>query len=193
VNSEGSQAALRGEAGFSEFEDYRGVMVASAYATIEAGGLGWAILSEIDAAEAYIAIAELRSTIITSVVVFAILALVVSIIASWWLSRGAIAPMIAVSESVQGIVSTNDLSVKIPELGDEEVRGLATSVNSLVVSLRGNFGTVSEVVDTLKNSATVMMDMTQQMSVDIDRQDNECTQVATAVSILIGKTMSALR
>jgi len=184
VNSEGSRAALRGEKGFAEFEDYRGVLVASAYATIEAGGLGWAILSEIDAAEAYVAIAELRSTIITSVVVFAVLALIVSIIASWWLSRGAITPMIAVSESVQRVVSSNDLSIKIPELGDEEVRGLATSVNTLVVSLRGNFGTVSKVVDTLKNSATVMMDMTQQISVDIDRQDNECTQVATAASQL---------
>lgn len=59
VDSEGTRAALRGEQGFAVFEDYRGIAVASAYGTIDVAGLGWVILSEIDASFACIQAAGL--------------------------------------------------------------------------------------------------------------------------------------
>ena len=52
VETAGTKAALQGERGTATFLDYRGVPVLSAYKPLEIGGLRWAIMSEIDEAEA---------------------------------------------------------------------------------------------------------------------------------------------
>lgn len=53
VQTEATQKALTGKQGTQIIRDYRGISVLSSYAPLEIDGLEWAILSEIDLAEAY--------------------------------------------------------------------------------------------------------------------------------------------
>jgi PAS domain S-box-containing protein len=61
VETAGTKAALQGERGTATFLDYRGVPVLSAYKPLEIGGLRWAIMSEIDEAEALAPATDARS------------------------------------------------------------------------------------------------------------------------------------
>jgi serine phosphatase RsbU (regulator of sigma subunit)/anti-sigma regulatory factor (Ser/Thr protein kinase) len=62
VDSIGTRAALNGESGSAIFPDYRGVDVLSDYGPLDLpGGLTWAIMSEIDAAEAFATANEMRT------------------------------------------------------------------------------------------------------------------------------------
>jgi serine phosphatase RsbU (regulator of sigma subunit)/anti-sigma regulatory factor (Ser/Thr protein kinase) len=64
VETVGTREALDGEVGEQVFPDYRGVQVLSSYRPLELGstGLNWAIMSEIDRAEAFSAEYELITT-----------------------------------------------------------------------------------------------------------------------------------
>jgi serine phosphatase RsbU (regulator of sigma subunit) len=62
VKTQGTEAALRGETGTAIFPDYRGISVLSSYRPLQIHQLNWAILSEIDAAEAFAYIRALQDT-----------------------------------------------------------------------------------------------------------------------------------
>ena len=63
VHSPGAEKALSGVTGTGIFNDYREIPVVSAYAPLEIAGLNWAILSEVDEAEAFAAVSALIASI----------------------------------------------------------------------------------------------------------------------------------
>lgn len=76
VKTKGTEHALKGESGFDIFPDYRGITVLSAYKTISVGGLEWAIMSEIDEAEAFSPVNDLQARIsylTTIIIILAVL------------------------------------------------------------------------------------------------------------------------
>ena len=89
VNSTTALAALRGESGFSIVNDYRNIPVLSAYTSVDILGTRWAVMAEIDEAEAFAAAIELRTRtillalaitlVVSGVVVFFVLRLIQTI------------------------------------------------------------------------------------------------------------------
>ena len=65
IKTKGAEAALSGTTGFEIFPDYRGVSVMSAYSPLSIQGLSWAIMSEIDEAEAFRGVHTLQHEIMT--------------------------------------------------------------------------------------------------------------------------------
>lgn len=63
VRTVGTRAALNGETGSRIFPDYRGVSVLSSYKPLQIEGVKWAIMSEIDEAEAFRYVYSLRNFI----------------------------------------------------------------------------------------------------------------------------------
>jgi sigma-B regulation protein RsbU (phosphoserine phosphatase) len=61
VYTEGARSALSGVAGEAIFLDYRGVPVLSSFRPLTMPGLNWAIMSEIDEAEAFRGVEDLRN------------------------------------------------------------------------------------------------------------------------------------
>ena len=64
VKTEGTVAALKGSSGESTFPDYRGVSVLSSYRPLHLEGVNWAIMSEIDEAEAFAPVEKLKDRFI---------------------------------------------------------------------------------------------------------------------------------
>jgi len=64
VKTEGTVAALKGSSGESTFHDYRGVSVLSSYRPLHLEGVNWAIMSEIDEAEAFAPVEKLKDRFI---------------------------------------------------------------------------------------------------------------------------------
>jgi HAMP domain-containing protein len=81
VRTEGTLAAVGGASGTGIFPDYRGVPVFSAYRQLDVPDLNWAIMSEIDRAEALAPVRAMRNR---SLALLAILFLVIVGVAIWF-------------------------------------------------------------------------------------------------------------
>ncbi len=73
VKTEGVELALSGKKDIKVIKDYRGVPVLSAYAPLKLNGLKWAILSEIDEAEANLPIEGLKKKVFIAMCIITLL------------------------------------------------------------------------------------------------------------------------
>jgi len=87
VKTRGTKAALSGETGTQIFPDYRGVSVLSSYKPLNISDVNWAIMSEIDEAEAFKYVHYLKKSVIILLLVLIIGILIISILFSRTLTR----------------------------------------------------------------------------------------------------------
>jgi hypothetical protein len=102
VRTVASIAALIGETATTATEDYRGVEVLSSYAPLNIEGVKWAILSEIDADEAFTRIRVFTRNLVLRLA--GLLALV--LVAAWFLSWRVLRPVKKMSRSRSRVVTS---------------------------------------------------------------------------------------
>jgi len=130
VRTAGSAAALQGATGTGTFPDYRDVSVLSSYRPVDIEGVDWAIMSEIDEAEALESVANFRTQ---ALIWLAVIALVIVAIAVWFGGR-LVSPLrrltVATSEIADGHLDT-----RVEVEGAGEIAVLAHSFESMRASI----------------------------------------------------------
>lgn len=130
VTSESVDAALRGRSGIARVSDYRGKRVLSAYGPIDLDSLRWAVLTEIDEAEANAPIREFgrRVVIISTALVLGVslLALLVSSLLTQPLRR--------LTDGARRL-GAGETGVVVPVKSKDEFGELATVFNSMSESI----------------------------------------------------------
>ena len=125
VDTDASREALAGKTGSQIVIDYNGNPVLSAYTPLTIGGTTWAMIAEIDEAEAFATVADLKflSFIIAGIGVVAIAAV------GFLLARGIGNPITAMT-GVMGELAQNNLAVDVPFTDrSDEIGEMATSVD----------------------------------------------------------------
>ncbi len=141
VDHAGVRAALNGESGVIETEDYRGAPVLAAYGPMDLDSLRWAVISEIDRAEALEPLAAYARRALAAA---AALALLASLLAVWFAGRIA-RPIEQLVEGARRI-SAGDLDTPVPLADAPEFRALGQAFNDMAGSLRGNRDRMQEQV-----------------------------------------------
>ena len=133
VDTEAARLALGGASGTKIVDDYRGLPVLSSYAPLdlEIDGLDWAILAEIDLAEAYEPVHTLQIYLVIST---AIVVVAVSFIALGS-SYSILQPVNALLEGVRR-VSVGEKDVRVEIDSNDEFGQLASAFNEMVENLR---------------------------------------------------------
>ena len=131
VKHAGTEAALRGESGVIETEDYRGESVFSAYGPVDLDSLRWGLVSEIDRSEALQPLADYARR---ALAIAAALAFVASLLALWLAARIA-RPIEDLAAGARRI-SAGDLDTPVPLASAPEFRALGTAFNDMAASLR---------------------------------------------------------
>ena len=144
VQTQASKTALGGKAGTQIVKDYRGVSVLSAYKPLAIEDMNWAILSELDAAEAFAEVYTLR----TQVIFWAGLILLLASVAVVYVSREVVgkplkAMLFAVDELRKG---DGDLTRRIPDFGGDEIGRTSQSINGFLDKVQMVLIKVSESV-----------------------------------------------
>ncbi len=98
VDTESSNATLSGKSGTDIIISYNGNSVLSAYTPARIEGLTWALLAEIDEAEALAAVKFLRE--LTAVI--AIIGILAIVVFTLWITRRAIASNYFIYQQVKG-------------------------------------------------------------------------------------------
>ena len=152
VRSPASIAALIGETASTTTTDYRGVEVLSSYAPLEIEGVEWAILSEVDAAEAFARIRVFTRTLMIRLA--GLLALV--LVASWFLSRRFVAPIVELDGAARGFAAGEE-DVEVPVTSGDELGGLAQSFNQMVSAIRQKTTDLKKTAEELEGVSSVIL------------------------------------
>ena len=132
VDTPATQAALEGKSGFEVFPDYRQIPVLSAYTPIEVPGLNWALMAEIDEAEAFGPTQALKSQVVQQASIIGFLVLVIGGVVAFFFVR-------SITHSIYGF----EAAVRQVMSGDRDARALADSKDEL-----GQFGsTLNRLLD----------------------------------------------
>jgi methyl-accepting chemotaxis protein len=153
VNSAGSQAALAGETGFSDFSDYRGVPVFSAYTPIELAGERWAILAEIDKDEALSAATALKLDLIYLILAICAGLAGFSIFGGILYARSLSRPIVELSNVIHRVEEESDLTLQAIVYGKGELGMAASAFNAMVQKFQGSLRQVNEATSRLGDVA----------------------------------------
>ena len=158
VKTIGAQKALKGETGFAIFNDYRDVPVLSAYKPINVGGLNWAILSEIDEAEAFAPVAELKARVgVLTTTVILVSALTGPLLA-WFFAANLLVPIKSIISALTELsTGEGDLTKRVKVNGSDEIAEMAALVNNFIAHLDQTFSQ-------LVKSAMRLVPMSQELA-----------------------------
>jgi PAS domain S-box-containing protein len=134
VDTQGTNAALTGLSSTAIFEDYRGVSVLSAFGLLDINGLHWAIMSEIDEAEAFQSYSKLRDQVIMLSSVLITLAIYIS----YYLSISLTRPLRKLEHSAE-LLTSGDLETKIERVSNDEIGDLSTNFENMRLALKKSF------------------------------------------------------
>jgi signal transduction histidine kinase/DNA-binding response OmpR family regulator len=139
VQTEASTSALNGVVDTKIIEDYRGVPVLSSFKKLKIEGLEYAILSEIDKAEAFAPVNQLKSSIIIIGLCLAILAVLCGFLFAKSISK-PISKLKAAADKIAG----GNLNIKIDIESKDEIGSLANSFGMMAESLRFSRETIQD-------------------------------------------------
>jgi len=182
VNSPGSKAALAGTTGFDTFPDYRNVPVLSAYAPIQFDGLNWAIMSEIDEAEAFAAANALAEEILLLSAGITVVLIIAGLGVGIWFAGTITKPITLLSKTIREIEHESDLTRSIDIHSKDELGQVAHAINAMLAKFRSSLQQVSSSTCQLATAAEETSVVTKQTTTAVQQQLIETTQVATAMN-----------
>ena len=130
VRTEAASSALAGETNTSTILDYRGQEVLSSYAPLDLEDVRWAIISEIDADEAFEPLARFTRTSLAALGLMLLVVLVLSTL----FSRAFVAPIVALSQGAARFAG-GDSEVRIPVRSGDELGRLTGRFNEMVAAI----------------------------------------------------------
>ena len=177
VDTEASRAALKGDAEEKVITDYNGNPVLSAYAPLTFGGLHWALLAEIDEAEAFAAVKALKW--VAGIVALVGIAVIVGL--ALLVTRSIVKPVQGVVGSLTDLAQgEGDLTARLPVTGNDEVGDLARRFNEFMEKLHQMIKEIVKGVDTLSSSSTELSAISQQMSASAEQTSTKSATVASS-------------
>jgi class 3 adenylate cyclase len=139
VRTLAAEEAITGKQGIKTVRDYRDIPVLSSYAPLQIEGLNWAILSEINLAEAYAPIYDFERQLLIS----ATLLMLFVILLAMAMASVFVKPINQLIESARKVASGQLDTIAALETKDE-FGELAQSFNAMVLSLRDQTNLVEE-------------------------------------------------
>ncbi len=177
VDTEASRAAIGGHTEEKIIIDYNGNPVLSAYTPLEFEGLHWALLSEIDEAEAFAAVKALQWV----AMIVALIGIAGIVVMALIVTRAIVRPVQSVVATLTDLAQgEGDLTTRLPVSTRDEIGQLAGRFNEFMNKLHGMIKDITKGVETLSSSSTELSAISQQMSANAEQTSGKSNTVATA-------------
>jgi methyl-accepting chemotaxis protein len=177
VDTKAVDEAFRGKTSSKIIIDYNGNPVLSAYTTIDLGYFKWALIAEIDEAEAF----ETNNTLIQlSVITMAIVTVLVYII-TLFVSKSISAPIKQIAQDVTR-VSAGDLTVQVSVDQHNELGVLQQSMSEMITKLRNMIEHIDRSSEQQATASQELSAITEATNKNVVRQHKATDQVAAAIT-----------
>jgi len=179
VDTAATREALAGRSGERIIKDYRGIPVLSAYSPLKIGNIHWAIISEIDMAEAFRPVTVLKVWIIALTLVVILIVVFVSLI----VSRGIAMPIKEIA-SVSRSIAEGDLTGSITVKSNDEVGLLADSFRAMIVNLRNLLAKIQDAISEITSSGSEILSAAQQQAAGAREQSSAVAETTSSAKEL---------
>jgi len=180
INTSSVVNALNGRSGFQIVPDYRNVPVLSAYAPVEVLGLRWALLAEIDEAEAYEVNEKLAEDIVGAAlgigVVIAVLAALIGVVFANSITR----PIVA-SVGIAQQIAKGDLTADIQVKGSDEIGQLQQSLRDMKEKLYDIVSSAMDSANTVNAAAEQIVKGNMDLSQRTEEQASSLEETASSM------------
>ncbi|CAH9065720.1 hypothetical protein PSECIP111951_03425 [Pseudoalteromonas holothuriae] len=143
ISTEAFHQAMSGQKGQKLIMDYNGQRVLSSYTPVDVLGVRWALLSEIDEAEAFAAVNQLTQ-ILAIVLAMSIL---VIIVAAVWFAKTLTKPVHALVSTMRRVENEGDFSLRAPKTTHDEIGESAHAFNSMLDALQVSLNATNRVMN----------------------------------------------
>ncbi len=201
VDTKASTEALAGRTNAEIIVDYNNNPVLSAYAPINVNGLNWVIIAEVDEAEAYAGLKQLKTTL----TIVAIVALVSILAVAFLLSRSISLPLSKIIErlregsaqvtSASGQVSQGSQSLAVGAVEQAGVlEGTSSEVEEMSATTQRNATAASEAseltgqVSTISSSGQHAMTRMKQAIAEIKNSSDETANIIKTIDEIAFQT-----
>ncbi len=197
VDTRAVNEALAGKTGTDVYPDYRGIPVLGSYAPLDVLGLRWAILSEIDLAEAEAPITALQRGIAIVALGGLLLMGLVALFSALRLARSINTPLAQVQDTVLK-VGGGDLGARTGLRSRDEIGQLARAFDGLLDEKVAELARAQKENDQLNNSVVEIMTSVAQLAqrdlnVKVPVSEDVTGAVSDAINMMTGSTVVALR
>ncbi len=187
VDSDASRAALSGQTGTDIITDYNGNPVLSAYTPVTVFDTTWALLAEIDEAEAFEAVGRIKSIADTSSASLATWAIglglvvgLVVVVVGIVFAGGITKPLNNTVAMIKEVAADKDLTKRLPSTSKDELGELAGGFNELVVAFQQGISDISESAVSVTGSSSELSTAASQLSRGSQEMAGQSTSVAAA-------------
>ena len=175
VNTEAADDVLSGKTGKKIIIDYDGKPVLSAYTPVNAGGITWGLLAEIDRVEAFAAVRTIKINIAIIALVSAVLIFIIALSISRLITN-PIKKGVAMAQKM----ADGDLTQQLDIDQKDEVGILAKSLNDMSFKLRQMFNDIAIGTQTLTASSKELSTVSEQISTNAEQTAEKSNNVAAA-------------
>ncbi|MCK4710144.1 MAG: HAMP domain-containing protein, partial [Gammaproteobacteria bacterium] len=176
VDTHSVREALAGKTNSEIHLDYHGNQVLSAYAPLKVGNTTWALLAEVDEAEAFATVASLKQ-LMAVVAVIAILA----ILAVTWLVTDTIVRPLSKAVEVSERVASGDLDVAIEVTSGDETGQVMRALQAMIGRLRNVVSEVKNVTANVANGSEEISGTGQQLSRGATEQAASLEEISSSM------------
>ncbi len=178
IDSAAVRNALAGQTGTERVIDNHGDVVLSAYAPLQVGDASWAILVEIDEAEALAAVKSLQWLML----VVALIAVTCVVITAWLVARGITRPLGGEPAEMQDVaqrIAEGDLNVNFRN-GDSAT-GVYAALQAMVNKLREVVGDVQTASSNTASGSQQISSVSQQLSQGSTEQAASLEEISSSM------------
>ncbi|WP_281545589.1 methyl-accepting chemotaxis protein [Grimontia sp. SpTr1] len=178
VKTQAATKALNGISSVETIMDYNGNPVLSAYAPLSILGADWAILAEIDVAEAFASVTTLRNSVLVTITI----ALGIIAAVAIYFANAITRPLGGEPKEMQKIadtISKGDLTLSFTI--DDASSGVYRSMYDMTNNLKALTGSVVKATEQQSSASYQLSQSTRDTLQNIEKQNSSTLQVATAM------------
>ncbi|UXI69142.1 methyl-accepting chemotaxis protein [Tahibacter amnicola] len=197
MSTQGIADGLAGKTGYGVFPDYRGIPVLSAYTPINILGQKWALLAEIDAAEAFAPIAGLFRTVLYATIVTLALVLAAAAFFATRLARSINRPIGTLQSTVTKLTQ-GDLSARSHLPTTDELGELGAALDKLLDERVSTLAEAARESESLNHSVIEIMQAVSRLSardltVKVPVTPDVTGAISDALNMMTRETANVLR
>ena len=190
VTSTTVKLALDNKSGVSIVKDYRNVDVLSAYSAINYPNLKWAILAEIDEAEAFASAYALSNKIQWYSLILGCILISLGAIAGGIFARSISRPIVTLSRDIDTIEKNSDLTFRLTSMNDDEIGSASNALNNMMDKFHSGIKKVSENAQLISESAGSTSKITSQSNELLATQKKQTQDVVESMQLMTSSVES---
>jgi class 3 adenylate cyclase len=180
VRNAATEQALHGREGLTTLADYRGVPVLSSYGPLDLDSLRWAVVAEMDVAEAYKPIHDYARRALLATTALAIGTTLLALLSSWLLVR----PLKQLAAAARRI-GAGETAVSVDLRTRDEFGELARVFNDMASNLRRQR---TELEEKARENQELLLNILPASAVELRRDgDEKATRQFADVSVLVAE------